>query len=98
MAVIITDPVLPCRIVRGGIPRRPGLIHVAVERKKEMEVNKMYLVTACGNSKKTKQPYTIARAIRDTPSGQWLDEHDFIKLDVIKPVGTKLRAKTTLDN
>lgn len=63
-----------------------------------MEVNKIYLVTACGNSKKTKQPYTIARAIRETSSGQWLDEHDFIKLDVIKPVGTKLRAKTTLDN
>lgn len=63
-----------------------------------MEVNKVYMVIACGNSKKSKQPYSIARAIHDTPSGQWLDEHDFVKLDVIKPVGTKLRAKTTLDN
>ena len=63
-----------------------------------MEVQKVYLVVACGNSKKTKQPYSIARAILETASGQWLDEHDFIKLDVIKPVGTKLRAKTTLEN
>lgn len=63
-----------------------------------MEVQKFYLVVACGNLKKTKQPYSFARAIRESSNGQWLDEHDFIKLDVIKPIGTKLRAKTTLDN
>ena len=63
-----------------------------------MEVQKIYMVTACGNSKKTKQPYSLAHAVIETKIGQFLSDNDFIKLDVIKPVGTKLRAKTMLDN
>lgn len=62
-----------------------------------MELTKFYIVTACGNSKKDKRPYSILHGVRETQSGQWIDDKDFMKIDTIKPVGTKLRAKTIME-
>lgn len=62
-----------------------------------MEVEKIYIVTSCGNSKKDGRPYSILSAVRQTKKAEWIDDKDFVKLDVIKPIGTKLRAKTTVE-
>lgn len=62
-----------------------------------MEVEKVYLCVACGNNKKSGAPYSILKAIVTSNKGQWVDDRDFVKLDVIKPVGTKFKAKTSLE-
>lgn len=61
-----------------------------------MDTEKIYIVTSCGTSKVGK-PYSRLSAVVKLKNSEFISDKDFIMLDIIKPVGTKMRAKTTLE-
>lgn len=61
-----------------------------------MNTEKIYIVTSAGTSK-TGKPYSRLSAVVKLKNSEFISDKDFIMLDIIKPVGTKMRAKTTLE-
>ena len=62
-----------------------------------MEAEKIYICVSCGNRKKDGKPYSIIQAVKSNSKGSWLDSNDKVVLDVIKPVGSKLRCKMNIE-
>lgn len=61
-----------------------------------MDVEKLYICTSSGTSKNGK-PYSKLSAIVKLKNSEFISDKDFVMLDIIKPVGTRMRAKTTLE-